>query len=166
LLKKLYLNRELDEWYKEKCLSNFIMPKDLEGVERIKKIEVRNRYSPSTEIYISLNDFSSEGFILKQKIQIRASKILPVYEAVYLHAIKHPSLFSGLDLWGPPQTTDLMEVAELIEDSFARIGYQELSGYDLRDTVFEWHELKGIEEVNRRLILEDAIFVDLLDLCE
>lgn len=46
------------------------------------------------------------------------------------------------------------------------LGYQELSElYDLYDTVFEWHELNGIDEVNRRLILKDAIFTDVLELC-
>lgn len=84
----------------------------------------------------------------------------------FLHSIRHEILQSNLDLWGPPQTFELIEVVGVIRDSLSNLGYRELSElYDLHDTVFEWHELDGIDEVNRRLILKDAIFTDVLELC-
>lgn len=166
VLSKLYLERQLDDWYKEKCMSEFILPDKVYEIKHVKKIEVRNRNWPSTEVYISLNEVSDGTFALQQEIQIRVSKILPLYEMSFLHNIKHKSLKINLDLWGPPQTFELLDVAEVIRDSLTDLGYQELSElYDLYDTVFEWHELSDIDEVNRRLILKDAVFTDVLELC-
>ncbi|MNW41258.1 hypothetical protein D3C74_183920 [compost metagenome] len=166
VLSKLYQERQLDDWYKEKCMSEFVLPDKVYGIQNINKIEVRNRNWPSAEVYISLNELSDDSFTLLQEIQIRVSKILPLYNVSFLHSIKHELLKSNLDLWGPPQTFELLEVVDVIRDSLSNLGYRELSElYDLHDTVFEWHELDGIDEVNRRLILKDAIFTDILELC-
>lgn len=46
-------------------------------------------------------------------------------------------------------------------------GYIKLSHeYDSYDTVYDWDCLNGIDPVNRRLTLKDAVFVDILDLCD
>ncbi|GAA0134692.1 hypothetical protein YSY43_15320 [Paenibacillus sp. YSY-4.3] len=165
-LSKLYLERQLDDWYKEKCKSEFILPDEMYEIQGVSRIEVRNKNWPSTEIYISLNELPEDSFTFLQEIQIRLSKVLPLYEMSFLHSIKHESLESNLDLWGPPQTFELLKVVDVIRDILSNLGYQELSElYDLHDTIFEWHELKGIDEVNRRLILKDAIFTDVLELC-
>jgi|HigsolmetaGSP11D_1036233.scaffolds.fasta_scaffold38770_1 hypothetical protein len=59
----------------------------------------------------------------------------------YLHRIKHYLLKTNLELWGPPQTFELLDAVDVIRESLSNIGYQELSElYDLYDTVFEWHE--------------------------
>lgn len=116
VLSKLYLERQLDDWYKEKCMSKFILPDKMYELQNVNRVEVRNRNWPSTEVYIFLNEVSDSSFTLLQEIQIRISKILPLYEMSFLHNIKHKSLKTNLDLWGPPQTFELLEVVDVIRD--------------------------------------------------
>lgn len=167
LLKKLYKTRELDDWYKETCKSKIELPKGLMDYNGILKCNVVDRYSPSANIYFELKKVSGEnGFVLKQEIHLRVSKLLRVYHLSCSYTLKSDYLTPELDLWGPPQTDGIIEAEQFINDVLSNEGYIELNNlYDIHDTVFEWTELSDIDVVNRRLTLEDAVFTDVLELC-
>ncbi len=105
--------------------------------------------------------------MLSQEVQIRISKILPVYDYLLFHKVRHKSLVGDLGLVGPANTFELLETEAELNKIFERNGYIRLSHeYDVYDTVYDWHYLNEIDPVNRRLTLKDAVFVDVLDLCD
>ena len=167
VLEKLYKKRELDEWYKETCKKEFVLPKELFSLNEIKNVKILNRNWPAIDVSLELTSLTGEGgFLFEQNIQLRISKILPVYDINFRYNIKHAALTSDIDTWGPPQTGILMDLQEYINDLMKLNGFLELSElYDLHDTVYEWKDLQQIDAVNRRLTLEDAVFVDILELC-
>lgn len=168
LLYKLYIERELDDWYLEKCKATINLPKKIYNLNSAIDVEIRDRNWPSIDMYIKLQDVKGKGnFQLEQEIEIRVSKILPLYSISYGYEVRHETLQEKLSLDGSPQTLDMLNAQTEISSIFQKNGYIELSYiYDLHDTVFEWHELDGIEPFNRRLTLEDAIFTDTLELCD
>ncbi|MBR2568622.1 MAG: hypothetical protein IKE34_05505 [Paenibacillus sp.] len=168
LLEKLYRKRELDDWYKEVCKKQLLLPKELFSFHEVEKIEVSSRYWPSTDVSMQLTSKVGEGnFLFNQIIQLRISKIMPVYDINFYYSIKHNVIEGTLDLWGPPQTASLMDLNSSISEMMEYNGFLGLSEvYDLHDTVYEWSDLQQIDEVNRRLTFEDAVFVDILELCD
>lgn len=60
LLHRLFVKRELDEWYKNKCAEKIKVPDEFNQIKGLKKIEVRDLYNPSGEIDIHLQDLSGE----------------------------------------------------------------------------------------------------------
>jgi hypothetical protein len=167
VLKKIYKTRELDEWYKGVCKSELIIPKELKSIEEINRLNILERNWPSISVDLQLNDETGEGgLVILQIIQLRISKIIPVYDVNYFYSIKHNGISGALDLWGPPQTDNLITIDKKLSKVMEENDYLELSQlYDLHDTVYEWKELTNIDRVNRRLTLEDAVFVDILELC-
>lgn len=106
------------------------------------------------------------GFCLSQEIQLIFSKIVPLYSYDLVYLMKHDSLKSDLDLSGSSSTLEMIETETGMRSIMEKAGYLLLNHeYDLYDTVYEWSELEKIDPVNRRLILKDAAFVDILELC-
>ncbi|WP_374018152.1 hypothetical protein ABU162_29560 [Paenibacillus thiaminolyticus] len=168
ILEKLYLKRELDQWYIEESRKPVELPKDIHTIKDISDIVIQDGFSPSAHVYIKMKDrYGDGGFILSQEIQMRISKILPIYEYLLFHKIRHSSLVGDLGLVGPANTFELIETEVEINKMFEGNGYIKLSHeYDSYDTVYDWDCLKRIDPVNRRLTLKDAVFVDILDLCD
>ncbi|QGQ95854.1 hypothetical protein EHS13_13695 [Paenibacillus psychroresistens] len=167
VLEKLYLKRELDNWYSSICQQEVVIPLEINAIPNVLDIDIRERYSPSTEVFINSKKVLGEGsFMFEQEVQIRISKIIPVYSMEFCYGIRHNTIISQINTWGPPQTEFLINAQEIITKLFASNGYILLGEqYDLYDTVFDWKKLKSIDPVNRRLTLGDAVFVDILDLC-
>lgn len=168
LLERLYLKRELDQWYIETSRKKFEVPSEIYDIKHVAEVKVQEGHSPSAHVYVKLKDVHGEGgFVLQQEIQLTISKIVPVYKYVPFYVIRHNSIVGEMGLVGPSDTIELIETEELVNNILERHGYIELSyDYDLYDTVYEWNQLQGIDPVNRRLILEDAVFVDVLDLLD
>ncbi|WP_331700235.1 hypothetical protein [Paenibacillus sp. IITD108] len=118
-------------------------------------------------MYLKLKDKVGEGgFVLLQEIQLTISKIVPVFEYMLFHEVKHNSLIGNLGLVGPANTFELIEAEVEVKEILQKYGYIHLSQeYDLYDTVYDWEQLHEIDSMNRRLILKDAVFVDILELC-
>ncbi len=167
VLEKLYLKRELDHWYTSECRKKLVLPNELFNIKNT-QVKIQDGFNPSVHVYLTLEELSGEGdFSLVQEIQLTISKIIPVYHYVLLHKIKHSSLDGILGLVGPANSFSFIELEECVNEIMRYNGYQELSDeYDMFDTVYEWDKLSNIDPVNRRLILKDAIFVDILELCE
>ncbi|WP_028531899.1 hypothetical protein [Paenibacillus sp. UNC217MF] len=167
LLEKLYRKRELDDWYKEVCKKELLLPEELFCLNEVEKINVSSRYWPSIDVSMHVTSKIGEGnFLFNQIIQLRISKIIPVYDVNFCYKIKHQVIAGTLDMWGPPQTAALMDLDNCISEIMVLNGFLGLSElYDLHDTVYEWSDLQEIDKVNRRLTLEDAVFVDILELC-
>lgn len=168
VLYKLYKTRDLDEWYVQKCRKRFELPGEFSTIKNVKKIKVQDNFLPSVHVYLELKEVSdNHSFSLFQEIQIVVSKIIPVYYINYVYKIKHHLVVGELGLGGAPQTFEMMEASDDVIEVMDKQGFIALdSEYDLKDTVFEWDELEGIDPVNRRLTLEDAVFTDILDLCD
>ena len=166
VLEKLYLKRELDNWYIGECRKTLVLPNELFSIKNT-KVKIQDGFNPSVHVYLTLEELSGEGgFSLVQEIQLTISKIIPVYNYVLLHKINHSSLDGILSLVGPANSFSFIELEEYVNEIMRNNGYQELSDeYDMFDTVYEWDKLSNIEPVNRRLILKDALFVDILELC-
>lgn len=168
VLERLYLKRELDQWYIERSRKKFEVPSEIYDIKHVAEVKVQEGHSPSAHVYVKLKDVHGEGgFVLQQEMQLTISKIVPVYKYNILNCIKHNSIVGFLGLFGGADTFELMEVEEQIQNILEQQGYIRLyEEYDLYDTVYEWNQLQGIDPVNRRLILEDAVFVDVLDLLD
>ncbi|MEC0226227.1 hypothetical protein [Paenibacillus alba] len=167
VLEKLYLKRELDQWYIEKSKQPIVMPEDILNIQEIIEVKVQDRFNPSAYVYMKLQEHRGEGgFILLQEMQLTISKIVPVYQYLLYHRIKHDSLQGFLGLVGSADTFEFMEVEAKVNKIFQQSGFIKLSHeYDAYDTVYEWSHLENIDPVNRRLTLKDAVFVDILELC-
>lgn len=166
ILEKLYLKRELDNWYVDKCRKPLVLPNEIINIQ-MSKLKIQDGFNPSAHVYLTLEELKGEGgFSLVQEIQITISKIIPVYHYVLLHKINHSSLDGFLGLVGPANSFSLIELEEYVNHIMRNNGYLELSDeYDLFDTVYDWDNLRNIDPVNRRLVLKDAVFVDILELC-
>ena len=57
------------------------------------------------------------------KEQIVLLRFHRLFDSPENHHIKHESLKSNLDLWGPPQTFELLEVVDVIRDQLSNLGY-------------------------------------------
>ncbi|MFE4569815.1 hypothetical protein [Paenibacillus chitinolyticus] len=167
VLEKLYFKRELDQWYVEISRKNLELPREIFDIVQVSEVKVQDRFSPSIHVYVKLKDRQGEGgFSLKQEIQLKISKIVPVYEYLLFHEVKHNALMGNLGLVGPANTFELIEAEVQVNKILQQHGYIPLSHeYDLHDTVYDWGQLEGIDPVNRRLTLKDAVFVDILELC-
>lgn len=167
LLEKLYYNRELDQWYIDTCRKNLELPSEVYDIVQVSEVKVQDGFSPSTHVYVKLEDMLGEGgFVLQQEIQLTISKIVPVYEYWLFHEVKHNALVGNLGLVGPASTFELIEAEVQVNKILEQYGYIRLSHeYDSYDTVYEWEQLQGVDPVNRRLTLKDAVFVDILELC-
>lgn len=167
VLEKLYLKRELDNWYVDECRKPLVLPNELLNIKNT-TVKIHDGFNPSSHVYLTLEELIGEGgFSLVQELQITISKIIPVYHYVLLHKIKHPSLDGFLGLVGPANSFAFIELEDYVNEIMRNNGYLELSDeYDMFDTVYEWVNLTNIDPVNRRLILKDAVFVDILELCE
>jgi len=167
VLEKLYLKRELDQWYVDTSRKNLELPREIYDIAQISEVKVQDGFSPSAHVYVRLKDRRGEGgFVLQQEIQLTISKIVPVYEYLLFHEVKHNALVGNLGLVGPANTFELIEVEVQVNKILQQHGYIQLSHeYDLNDTVYDWGQLEGIDPVNRRLTLKEAAFVDILELC-
>ncbi|OWR32518.1 hypothetical protein CDO73_02630 [Saccharibacillus sp. O23] len=167
VFEKLYFKRQADKWYIDTCKRQLSLPEDLYSLEHIVEIKAQHQVSPSNYFYIKLPDVKGEGgFCLSQEIQLIISKIVPVYTYDLVYLMKHDSLKSDLDMSGSSSTLEMIETETSIRSIMEKAGYLLLNHeYDLYDTVYEWSELERIDPVNRRLILKDAAFVDILELC-
>ncbi|MFV9830958.1 hypothetical protein ABOZ80_02760 [Bacillus stercoris] len=157
LLHRLFVNRELDEWYKSKCA---------EKIKGLKKIEVRDLNNPSGEIDIHLQSLSGEnGFHLEQQINMKVSKLVPVYVLDYSYSLRHDLIDGAYDIVGTAESLEFIQGTNYINKIMQEKGFIELSYlYDYYDTVYEWSELPHIQPFNRRLTLGDALFTDVLEL--
>ncbi len=102
ILEKLYLKRELDNWYVDKCRKPLVLPNEIINIQ-MSKLKIQDGFNPSAHVYLTLEELKGEGgFSLVQEIQITISKIIPVYHYVLLHKINHSSLdgFLGLSRSG------------------------------------------------------------------
>ncbi|WP_334073537.1 MULTISPECIES: hypothetical protein [Paenibacillus] len=167
LFHKLFILRELDEWYINCCKEQSNLYGDFHDLKKVEKIENRDGYFPSFDIYLKLQNVKGEGgFLLTQEIHLQVSKIIPVYQMNYLYGIKQDKLDGILDLSGAPQTFDMLEVQKEVKEKLKQKGYIELyDKYDSSDTIFDWEEVPGIESFNRSLTVELAVFYDVLELC-
>jgi len=166
LFEKLFLNRELDEWYIKTCKQKLLIPNGLENLELVKDIFIHDNFNPSTYLYLYLdNKIGEGGFIFKQQVNLVVSKIVPVYKMDFLYSVKHNSLIGTVQAEGSPQETfEMLELEEKIREIFKNCDYIELTDYDLKDTVYDWNIL-NIDPFDRRLTLEYASFFDVLELC-
>ncbi|ASB90508.1 hypothetical protein OZL92_23605 [Bacillus sonorensis] len=170
LFYKLYISRELDDWFLDICKKeDTLVPEELANIELVKEIKIQNKVSPSYEIFIDLKDIiGNEGFIISQQVIIKVSKIIPVYIMDLSYRISHRLLCDNkLDLNGSAETLEIMKIEKLVREFFAKNNFKELSYlYDYYDTVFEWKDVPDLEPFNRRFTLGDAVFVDNLDICK
>ncbi|MED4732210.1 hypothetical protein P9597_29640 [Aneurinibacillus migulanus] len=168
LFEKIFIKRELDDWYRYRCKEPIEFLHDLKHITHIIEIDIRNHYFPSVDVFLKLQNVNGEGrFLLEQEVHLQISKIIPVYLINYGYSIKHSSIIGSLDLWGPPQTFELFEVNAEIENIFASRKFIKLhEKFDAQDTIYNWTDLPNVESVNRSLTLEYAAFYDVLGLCE
>lgn len=166
LLHRLFVNRELDEWYKNKCAEKIKVPDECNQIKGLKKIEVRDLNNPSGEIDIHLQDLSGEnGFHLEQQINMKVSKLVPVYVLDYSYSLRHDLIDGAYDIVGTAESLEFIQGTNYINKIMQEKGFIELSYlYDYYDTVYEWSELPHIQPFNRRLTLGDALFTDVLEL--
>ncbi|ADP34121.1 hypothetical protein ABD80_10710 [Bacillus atrophaeus] len=166
LLHRLLVNRELDEWYKNKCAEKIQVPQEFNQIKHLKKIEVRDMNNPSGDITIHLLDLSGEnGFHLEQQINIKISKLVPVYVLDYSYSLRHELIDGAYDIVGTAESLELIQGTNFISKVMQEKGFIELSYlYDYYDTVYEWSDLPNIQPFNRRLTLGDALFTDVLEL--
>ncbi|MCY9528151.1 MULTISPECIES: hypothetical protein [Paenibacillus] len=167
VLEKLYSKRELDQWYVDTSRKKLELPREIYDIVQVSEVKVQDGFCPSAHVYLKLKDRLGEGgFVLLQEIQLTISKLVPVYEYLLFHEVKHNALVGNLGLVGPANTFELIEAEVQVNKILQQHGYIQLSHeYDLYDTVYEWGQLEGIDPVNRRLTLKDAAFVDILELC-
>ena len=167
LLERLYLNREMDGWYKKKCEEEIQVPGEFNGIHAVKTIQVKNLVNPSSDILIHMEDIKGEnGFLLEQQINIKISKLIPVYILDFCYALRHGLIDGVYEIVGMAESLELIQGATMIRKIMKEKGYIELSYlYDFYDTVYEWHELPGIKPFNRRFTLGEALFTDVLELC-
>lgn len=167
LFERLLVKRELDEWYRMKCAEKLDVPIELNEIGNLKEIESRYMISPSGDILIHLNDISDrEGFIFSQQINIKVSKLVPIYILDYSYSLRHNLIEGVLDIVGTSESLEMIQGTNQINRIMASRGYTEISHlYDFYDTVYEWGILPQIEPFNRRLTLGDALFTDVLELC-
>lgn len=167
LFHKLFVLRELDEWYINCCMNQSNLYRDFHDLKKVERIENRDGYFPSLDIYLKLFDVEGEGgFLLAQEIHLQVSKIIPVYQMNYHYSFKHEKLDGILDLSGAPQSFDMLEVEKEINKKLKQKGYIELhQKYDSNDTVYDWEEIPNIDPFNRSLTVELAAFYDVLELC-
>lgn len=165
LLHCLFVNRELDEWYKNKCAEKIKVPDEFNQIKGLKKIEVRDLNNPSGEINIHLQDLSGEnGFHLEQQINMKVSKLAPVYVLDYSYSLRHDLIDGAYDIVGTAESLEFIQGTNYINKIMQEKGFIELSYlYDYYDTVYEWSELPHIQPFNRRLTLGDALFTDVLE---
>lgn len=170
LFEKLFFKRELDDWYKKKCREKYKLPTDIYRLQTklpIKEIMVRGRVFPSVLVYIDLLEIKlgNEGAIIPS-IQMRISKIIPVYHLIAGYTIQHNDLEAEVDLWGPPQTVDLMETVDQIHSIMQTNGNIALHDrYDLYDKICDWDQIPYSQPLGRTFTVEQAVFNDTLDLC-
>ncbi|MFF2094562.1 hypothetical protein [Paenibacillus sp. NPDC058174] len=167
LIESLLIKRELDEWYKKKCAERLEIPSELTEIGNLKKIESISKISPSEEILLHLQDLSgAEEFLLNQQINIKVSKLLPIYILDYSYSIRHALIDGVLEIVGTAESLEMIQGTNHINRIMASKGYTEISYlYDFYDTVYEWGDLPNIEPFNRRLTLGDVLFTDVLELC-
>ncbi len=166
VFEKLFVKRELDEWYIKTCKQKLPLPVELETLELVKEITIHDNFNPSTNIYLKLESKDGDGgFTLKQQVNLVVSKIVPVYTMDFLYSFKHNTLTGTVEAFSSPQETfEMMEVEEKVTEIFKTYDYIELTDYDLKDTVYDWKEL-NFAPFDRRLTLEYASFFDVLELC-
>ncbi|MFE3577292.1 hypothetical protein [Lysinibacillus sp. NPDC059133] len=166
LLDRIFLKRELDEWYKRKCTEEIQIPMEFSGVYAIKKIQIRNLVGPSSEIIIEMKDLQGkEGFLLEQKINILVSKLTPVYILDFSYKLRHNLIDGSYEIVGMAESLEVIQGANQIRRIMENKGYIELSYlYDFYDTVYEWRELPDIQPFNRRFTLGEALFTDVLEI--
>ncbi|MEC3758079.1 MULTISPECIES: hypothetical protein [Bacillus] len=166
LLQRLFVKRELDEWYKNKCAEKIKVPDEFNQIKGLKKIEVRDLNNPSGEINIHLQDlFGENGFHLEQQINMKVSKLVPVYVLDYSYSLRHDLIDGAYDIVGTAESLEFIQGTNYINKIMQEKGFIELSYlYDYYDTVYEWSELPHIQPFNRRLTLGDALFTDVLEL--
>jgi hypothetical protein len=167
LLEQLLVKRELDEWYKKKCAEKLDVPIELNEIGNLKEIECRNMFSPSADILIHLQDISGkEGFLLSQQINIKVSKLIPIYILDFSYSLRHNLIEGPLEIVGTAESLEMIQGINQINRIMTLKGYSEISHlYDFYDTVYEWDVLPSIKPFNRRLTLGDALFTDVLELC-
>ncbi|OAB36089.1 hypothetical protein [Paenibacillus glacialis] len=167
LIERLFIKRELDEWYRMKCAEILEVPNEFNEIGNLKQIESRNRISHSTDILIHLHDISGkEGFLLGQQINVKISKLFPIYILDYSYSIRHNLIEGIFEIDGTAESLEMIQATNQINRIMTSKGYTEISHlYDYYDTVCEWDVLPNIEPFNRRLTLGDALFTDVLELC-
>ncbi|MCI1694300.1 hypothetical protein [Aneurinibacillus aneurinilyticus] len=167
LFERIFIKRELDEWYKRKCTEEVQIPSEFNKIRAIKEIGVRNFVNPSSEIIIQIEDIQGEdGFLLEQQINIKVSKLIPVYILDFSYKLRHNLIDGIYEIVGMVESLELIQGANQIRRIMEEKGYIELSYlYDFYDTVYEWHELQDIKPFNRRFTLGEALFTDVLELC-
>ncbi|MGG1246356.1 hypothetical protein [Bacillus spizizenii] len=165
LLHRLFVKRELDEWYKNKCAEKIKVPAEFNQIKGLKKIEVRDLNNPSGEINIHLQDLSGEnGFHLEQQINMKVSKLAPVYVLDYSYSLRHDLIDGTYDIVGTAESLEFIQGTNYMYKIMQEKGFIELSYlYDYYDTVYEWSVLPHIQPFNRRLTLGDALFTDVLE---
>ncbi|WP_189032453.1 hypothetical protein [Paenibacillus albidus] len=167
MLEQLYVKRELDGWYKNKCAQEIEIPNSFQAIQSIKNMEVKNSINPSSEIYIQMHDLKgADGFWLGQQITLKISKLAPVFIMDFCYQLRH-NLIDGLyDIVGTAESLELIQASNQIRRIMEMDGYIELSYlYDFYDTVYEWDSLQDIQPFNRRFTLGEALFTDVLELC-
>ena len=123
--------------------------------------------SPSSEIIIQMEDVQGDnGFLFEQQINIKVSKLTPVYILDFGYKLRH-NLINGIyEIVGAAESLELIQGENQIRRIMEKQGYIELSYlYDFYDTVYEWHELRDIQPFNRSFTLGEALFTDVLELC-
>lgn len=165
---RLLIHRELDDWYREKCAEEAKVPEELYCMEPFKNVELRNRMYPSFDIYLFLKPRrGEEGFYLQEQISLKVSKLLPVYIMDFSYSLRHQLIKGTYEMTGTPESLELIQGSNQIHKMMSAHGYTELSYlYDFYDTVYEWDKLSELSPFNRRLTLGDAVFTDVLELCE
>jgi len=106
------------------------------------------------------------GFLFEQQINIKVSKLTPVYILDFGYKLRH-NLINGIyEIVGAAESLELIQGENQIRRIMEKQGYIELSYlYDFYDTVYEWHELRDIQPFNRSFTLGEALFTDVLELC-
>lgn len=167
LFERIFIKRELDEWYKRKCFEEIQVPSEFNEIRALKKVEVRNLVSPSSEMLIQMEDIKGvDGFLLGQQINIKVSKLTPVYLLDFSYKLKHNLIDGIYEIVGMAESLELIQGANQIRKIMEQKGYIELSYlYDFYDTVYEWDELQDIKPFNRRFTVGEALFTDVLELC-
>ncbi len=74
ILEKLYLKRELDNWYVDKCRKPLVLPNEIMNIQ-MSKLKIQDGFNPSAHVYLTLEELKGEGgFSLVQEIQITISQ--------------------------------------------------------------------------------------------
>src|SRR5699024_8223388 len=134
----------------------------------INEIEMRDNMFPSVSVYIDLKEtmLGKDGYIMPS-IQLEVSKIIPVYRLIAGYTVKHEDIEAEIDLWGPPQTVDLMETVDHVHAIIKSNGNIELhERYDLDDKIYDWDQIPYSKPFGRTFTLREAVFNDILGLCD